>query len=51
MRLVCTICGERIIGREAVEAHIAGHRLAEDDVLIHATAHGLVLKPRRDPVA
>jgi hypothetical protein len=51
MRLVRTVCGERIVGREAIEAHVAGHKLAEDDVLLYASANGLVLKLRRDPVA
>jgi hypothetical protein len=27
------LCRERIVGREAIEAHVAGHKLAEDDVL------------------
>lgn len=50
MRLVCTICGERIVGREAIESHVAGHMLAEDNVLVCASANGLFLKPRLDPV-
>jgi len=51
MRLVCTLCRERIVGREAIEAHVAGHKTVGDDVVLLASANGLVLKPRRDPVA
>jgi hypothetical protein len=50
MRLFCTICRERIVGRDAIEAHVAGHKLVEDGVLVfRASADGLALKPR-DPV-
>jgi hypothetical protein len=45
LRLVCTLCRERIVGREAIEAHVAGHKLAEDSVTICASANGLFLKP------
>jgi hypothetical protein len=34
VRLVCTLCRERIVGREAIEAHVAGHKLVEDDVRV-----------------
>jgi hypothetical protein len=44
MRLVCTLCRERIVGREAIEAHVAGHKLAGDNVLLCASANGIVLK-------
>jgi hypothetical protein len=51
MRLFCTICRERIVGRDAIEAHVAGHKLVEGGVLVFwATANGLLLKPCRDPV-
>jgi hypothetical protein len=51
LRLVCTLCRERIVGREAIEAHVAGHKLVEGGVLVFwATANGLLLKPCRDPV-
>jgi hypothetical protein len=51
IRLVCTLCRERIVGRDAIEAHVAGHRLVEDDVrVLWASGGGLVLRPR-DPKA
>ncbi len=49
LRLVCTLCRERIVGRDAIEAHVNGHKLVEDGVLVfRASADGLFLKPR-DP--
>ena len=50
MMLIRTLAGEHIVGREAIKARVAGHKLVEDDVLMFwASADGLVLKPR-DPV-
>jgi hypothetical protein len=34
MMLIRTLAGEHIVGREAIKAPVAGHKLVEDDVLM-----------------
>jgi hypothetical protein len=46
LRLVCMICRERIVGHDAIEAHVAYHKTVGDAVQVFwAVSDGLVLQP------
>jgi hypothetical protein len=46
LRLVCMICRECIVGSDAIEAHVAGHKSVGDAVQVWwAVPNGLVLRP------
>jgi hypothetical protein len=46
MRIVCRLCDDRrIVGKIAIDAHVAGHQVVGDDVRV-SFANGLVLAKR-----
>jgi hypothetical protein len=50
LRLICELCDRRLVtGRDAVEVHVAMHRLLDDPCQVWwAVADGLVLKRAQD---